>query len=75
MQVFLQATLDDASRLVPHAQFYPDQGLDSFLDCLRQAVAAPGLPVRLYLDNAKVYRSPQLARFAGSLGIVIVHTP
>jgi len=39
-QVFLQATLDDASRLIPHAQFYPDQGLDSFLDCLRQAIAA-----------------------------------
>ena len=29
MQVFLQATLDDASRLIPHAQFYPNQGLDS----------------------------------------------
>ncbi len=44
-QVFLQATLDDASRLIPHAQFYPDQGLDSFLDCLRQAIAARGVPV------------------------------
>jgi transposase len=44
-QVFLQATLDDASRLIPHAQFYPDQGLDSFLDCLRQAIAARGIPV------------------------------
>ncbi len=74
-QVFLQATLDDASRLIPHAQFYPDQGLDSFLDCLRQAIAARGIPVRLYLDNAKIYRSPQLARIAASIGILIVHTP
>ena len=74
-QAFLHATLDDASRLIPHAQFYPDQGLDTFLDCLRQAVAARGLPVRLYVDNAKVYRSPQLARIAASLGILIVHTP
>src|SRR5439155_1545654 len=40
-QVFLQAALDDASRLIPHAQFYPNQGLDAFLDCLRQAIAAP----------------------------------
>ena len=75
MQVFLQATLDDASRLIPHAQFYPDQGLDSFLDCLRQAVAARGIPTRLYMDNAKIYRSPQLARIAASIGILIVHTP
>jgi putative transposase len=74
-QAYLHAILDDASRLIPHAQFYPDQGLDTFLDCLRQAVAARGLPVRLYVDNAKVYRSPQLARIAASLGMLIVHTP
>jgi transposase InsO family protein len=75
MQVFLQAILDDASRLIPHAQFYPNQGLDCFLDCLRQAVAARGLPTRLYRDNAKIYRSPQLARIAAGIGILIVHTP
>jgi transposase InsO family protein len=75
LQVFLQATLDDASRLIPHAQFYPNQGLDSFLDCLRQAIAARGLPTRLYMDNAKIYRSPQLARIAASIGILIIHTP
>jgi len=74
-QAFLHATLDDASRLIPHAQFYADQGLDTFLDCFRQAVAARGLPLRLYVDNAKIYRSPQLARIAASLGILIVHTP
>ena len=75
MQVFLQATLDDASRLIPHAQFYPNQGLDAFLDCLRQSVSARGIPTRLYMDNAKIYRSPQLARIAASIGIFIIHTP
>ena len=70
MQVFLHAILDDASRLIPHAQFYANQGLDACLDCLRQAVAARGLPVRLYMDNAKIYRSQQLARIAASLGIL-----
>ena len=53
----------------------PSQGLDACLDCLRQAIAARGVPVRLYMDNAKIYRSPQLARIAASLGILIVHTP
>ena len=75
MQVFLQAALDDASRLIPHAQFYPNQGLDAFLDCLRQAISARGVPTRLYMDNAKIYRSPQLARIAASIGILIIHTP
>ena len=71
----LHATLDDASRLIPHAQFYASQGLDACLDCLRQAIAARGVPVRLYMDNAKIYRSPQLARIAASIGMLIVHTP
>jgi putative transposase len=75
MQVFLQAALDDASRLIPHAQFYPNQGLDSFLDCLRQAIASRGIPTHLYMDNGKIYRSPQLARIAAGIGILIVHTP
>jgi putative transposase len=74
MQVFLHATLDDASRLIPHAQFYASQGLDASLDCLRHAVAARGVPIRLYIDNAKIYRSPQLARIAASLGILIIHS-
>jgi transposase InsO family protein len=73
-QVFLHATLDDASRLIPHAQFYASQGLDAALDCLRQAIAARGIPVRLYIDNAKMYRSPQLARIAASLGALIIHS-
>lgn len=75
MQALLHALLDDASRLIPHAQFYASQGLDVCLDCLRQGIAARGLPLRLYMDNAKIYRSPQLARIAASLGMLIVHTP
>jgi putative transposase len=75
MQALLHSILDDASRLIPHAQFYASQGLDACLDCLRQAIAARGVPVRLYMDNAKIYRSPQLARIAASIGMLIVHTP
>jgi putative transposase len=75
MQAFLHANLDDASRVVPHGEFYPNQGLDSSLDCFRQGIACRGIPIRYYADNAKIYRSPQLARIAASLGIVVIHTP
>jgi putative transposase len=74
-QAFLCAILDDASRLIPHAEFYADQGLESLLDCLRQAIAARGVPIRLYVDNGKIYRSRQLERIGASVGILIVHTP
>jgi transposase InsO family protein len=75
MQAFLFAVLDDASRLIPHAQFYDNQGLDAFLDCLRHAVASRGVPSKLYVDNGKVFRCQQLARLAASLGFLISHTP
>lgn len=29
----------------------------------------------LHIDNAKIYRSPQLARISASIGMLIVHTP
>ncbi len=78
MQALLHATLDDASRLIPHAQFYASQGLHASLDCLRHAVAGvpsgSGVPIRLYIDHAKIYRSPQLARIAASLGTLIIHS-
>jgi transposase InsO family protein len=74
-QCFLCAILDDASRLIPHAEFYPEQGLESLLHCLRQAMAARGIPIRLYVDNGKIYRSRQLERIGASVGILIVHTP
>jgi hypothetical protein len=44
------------------------QGLDAALNCLRHAVAARGVPIHLYIHNANIYRSPQLARIAASLG-------
>jgi putative transposase len=71
----LYAILDDASRIIPHTQFYFEEGLESMLDCLRQGVAARGLPTTLYVDNGDAYRSHQLARIAASLGILITHTP
>ena len=74
-QCFLCAILDDASRLIPHGQFYADQGLEGLLDCLRSAIAARGVPIRLYVDNGKIYRSRQLERIGASVGILIVHTP
>ena len=74
-QCFLCAILDDASRLIPHGQFYADQVLEGLLDCLRSAIAARGVPIRFYVDNGKIYRSRQLERIGASVGILIVHTP
>jgi len=39
------------SRLVPHAEFYLHERLESFLDALRKALRMRGLPRKLYVDN------------------------
>jgi putative transposase len=73
-RTFLFAFLDDMSRLVPHGQFYFIEGLQSYLDCLRQALTRRGLPRRLYADNGPTFRSQHLAQITASLGIALVHS-
>jgi hypothetical protein len=65
------ATPDDAGRLIPHAPFYAGQGLDAALGCLRQAIAAWGISVQLYIvrsSTAGCFRpaGPRIDQFARS---------
>jgi transposase InsO family protein len=73
-KTFLFAFLDDMSRLIPHAQFYLTEGLENYLDCLRQALLKRGLPRRLYVDNGPAFRSQHLSQITASLGIALVHS-
>lgn len=73
-KTFLFAFLDDMSRLIPHGQFYLSEGLESYLDCLRQALLRRGLPRRLYVDNGPAFRSQHLAQITASLGIALIHS-
>jgi transposase InsO family protein len=70
----LLAFLDDASRLIPHAQFYFDEHLASLRDGLKQAFLKRGLPRRLYFDNAHIFRSHALLGVCATLGIQLLHT-
>ena len=58
---FLFGFIDDHSRIIPHAQFYLRENLESFLDCLMKALEKRGLPRKLYVDNAPSFRSHHLA--------------
>ncbi len=72
-RTFLFAILDDHSRLCVHGQFYAAERLECFLDTLRQAVAARGLPDKLYTDNGAAFRSQHLQIVCANLGIKLVH--
>jgi transposase InsO family protein len=73
-KTYLIALLDDATRLVPHAQFYFEQHLRSLKDCLKQALLKRGVPRRLYLDNGKIFRSRLLLGLCARLGIELIHS-
>jgi putative transposase len=72
-KTFLFALLDDHSRLIPHAQFYLKENLESFLDCLKCGFLKRGLPRKVYVDNGPYFRSHQLAHILASLGVALIH--
>jgi len=71
---YLSAIIDDATRYVVHAAWYPTQDEAIVADSLRTAMRRYGVPVRLYCDNGKQYRSAHLTRVAARLGIRLVYT-
>ena len=72
-KTYLIAFIDDMSRLIPHAEFYLHERLESFLDALRKALLMRGLPRKLYVDNGPSFRSAHLEHICASLGIVLLH--
>jgi len=73
-KTYLIAFLDDHSRLIPHAEFYPSERLASFLDAFRQALLTRGLCRKLYVDNGAAFRSRHLEFITASLGMALIHS-
>lgn len=61
--------VDDASRSIPHGEFYFDEKLPSVLDALAKGLLARGKPARILLDNAKTFRSTTLELMCAELDI------
>lgn len=57
MRTYLAVFIDDATRLVTHAQFYDNQKQPILEDALRQAIQRNGSPRSLYVDNGKIFVS------------------
>lgn len=68
-KTYLISFIDDASRVIPHAQFYFDTKLPSMLDCLRKALLKRGRPKRCYADNAWIYHSTTMKLLCAELDI------
>lgn len=73
-QTYLSAIIDDASRLICHAEFFFSQDFNILRKTFKEAVLRRGIPKLLYTDNGKIYRSGQFASVCANLGTSLVHT-
>ncbi|MCK5883596.1 MAG: DDE-type integrase/transposase/recombinase [Bacteriovoracaceae bacterium] len=72
-KTYLNALIDDHSRLIVHAEFYTEETLDTLKDCLYQAISKRGLPQKLYVDNGSCYKALNLQQITACLGIALKH--
>lgn len=72
-QVYLVAIIDDATRFIVHAAFYPTLEAGSVEKSLRQAIQEYGVPDSFYFDNGKQYRTKWMGRMCAKLGIRLLY--
>jgi transposase InsO family protein len=72
-QVFLVTVLDDASRYMLHAQFYPTLDQTIVQESLRMAILKFGLMESVFFDNGVQYRTKWMRRACGKLGIRLLY--
>ena len=65
----LYAFLDDASRLLLYGRFFFKGDLPALELVFKRALQRYGRPVRVYYDNAKVYRAKHMQLICAELGI------
>lgn len=74
MQTYLIAFIDDASRLIVHAQFFLNDNAINMQTTFKKALAKYGVPKRIFVDNGKSYKNNQLNLICASLGVALIHT-
>ncbi len=72
-KTYLIAFIDDATRVVPYAEFCLSENTTCFLPVFRQAVMRRGIPERLYVDRGSVFVSKQLGLVCAQLGVTLIH--
>ena len=72
-QVYLVVFIDDATRYILHAEFYPTLDQTIVEDCFRQAIQKYGTPEATYFDNGKQYRTRWMERTCSKLGIRLLY--
>lgn len=75
IQTRLICFIDDASRLVPHGEFFFHENADTLISVVRSAFYKRGLPKQIYVDNGSIYTSKEIITICARLGILLSHAP
>jgi putative transposase len=65
--------IDDCSRLIPFAAYYPAPNTEAFHHALKEAVLRRGFPRKLYTDQGKPFVSAHTAIVCAQLGVRLLH--
>lgn len=74
-KTFLIAFIDDASRVITHAQFFYRDNTQNMIDAFRSALYKRGKPQRLYFDNGSNYSAKEISQACLRLDIRLTHAP
>lgn len=74
-KTFLIAFIDDASRVITHAEFFYRDNTENMIEAFRTALYKRGMPERLYFDNGSNYKSKEIAQACIRLDIRLSHAP
>ena len=74
-KTFLIAFIDDASRVITHAEFFYADNTGNMIDAFKSALFKRGKPQRLYFDNGSNYKSKEILQACVRLDIHLSHAP
>lgn len=74
-KTFLIAFIDDASRVIAHAEFFYRDNTENMIDAFRSALFKRGRPERLYFDHGSNYTSKEILQACVRLDIRLSHAP
>ena len=69
----LIGVIDDASRLVPYAQYRRSEKEEDLWAVWMEAMERRGIPTKLYTDNGKIFTSIRTQATCARLGIRLIH--
>lgn len=75
MQAKLIAFIDDASRIIPHGEFFFAENTAALIKVIRSALYKRGVPETLYTDNGAIYTGKEINQICERTGILLCHAP